>query len=371
MVSLRSSIAGFAAVLALTGVPSLAHARTGNVVAAYRLEGDVLKRAVQPGPNAIEAGKHYANLAIEEVRIHGASFPRPLALVLKVAGALPQGGEFTAVLGVAKKPEDDGYYKFTRPVIINPFVYKGQPLVVEVALAPCTEAWAEKIKEAKKEWGEVRHVDPNDYKVHPVDSTHLGTDGSDWFKASFATLNDPSSLILEAGRYVVFSHPNPQELLDKVTFDERGMIWKGKDEPVKGVSFVTILINRRKRGPRRDGTSLEAGKRAVDAAIVGGRTDDAKSAIEKLPELIKRDPHITDLERELETAWIKIYQLRMERRAAREQKDKATFTSKCDELVAALNEIRKKFGDLLEPYEVNKMKYSIRRYLREGQDPPF
>lgn len=339
---------------------------TNFKVAAFQLRGGSLARNVDPGPDKIEANQHYVSIAIEQVRIHKGRLRRPLALVLKVTGALPTGGEFQAILGTINRPDDDGYYSFMKPAVLDPFVYKGQPLIVELSLAPCTEDWEAKIDAAKKEWGDVRHIDPNAFVRHPVDATHLGSDGSDWLKAAFATAHDPNSLPLAAGRYVIFSAPDPVQIHDKVTFDERGLIWKGRDEVVKGVSFATIFINRRKRGPRRD-TILEQTKRQVENAITAGRLDDARAALAKLPDMIDRDPHTTQPEKELDKARLKLYQIRIERRAAKDAKDKATFVSKTDDALAALNEIRKKFGDMLEPFEVNQMRYMIKRYLRERE----
>jgi hypothetical protein len=356
----------FAGILGVPLAPLTACAGPANTVAAFKLEGDTLKRTIDPGPNAIVANQHYVSIAVEEVRIHRGNMPRPLALVLKVLGALPQGGEFTAILGTARVPEGDGFYKFDRPAIVSPFVYKGQPLVVEISLAPCTEDWAKKIDEAKRVWGDTRHLDPNAFEQHPVDTTHLGSDGSDSFRAGFATTQDPAALPLTAGKYVIVSHPNPSELAEKVTLDPRGyLVWKSNGEQVQGASFATIFVNRRKRGPRRMDTPLERAKRTVDGAITAERFDDARSALQQLPDLIEKDPSITIPEKELEKARLKIFQLRIERRLAKQQKDKDTFVAKTDEIVKELNEIRKKFDDMLEPFEKNQMQYSIRRFLRE------
>lgn len=104
--------------------------RQGFKVSAYMLVGNELKRVTDPGPNAIKANEHYVNIAVEEVRIFGGGLATPLVLLLKSAGALPQGADFQAMLGQAKKPEDDGYFAWRRPVVISPFVYRGQPLTV-------------------------------------------------------------------------------------------------------------------------------------------------------------------------------------------------------------------------------------------------
>jgi hypothetical protein len=346
---------------------SLACAGSRLKVAAFKLEGDTLKRVIEPGPNAIVADQHYVSIAIEEVRIHQGSLPKPLALQLKVTGILPGTEEFQAILGTAKNPEDDGNYKFLNPVVISPFVYKGQPIIVEVALAPCTEDWAKKIEEAKREWGGTRHVDPNEPKKHPIDATHLGTDGSDWLKAIFGATQDPSALPLVAGKYVVFAHQNPLAIADKVTFDDRGLVWKESNDVVKGVSFVTLFVNRRKRGPRRD-SPMEQTRRAAETAVDAGRIEDARAAMSKLPDLIDKNPSITQAEKDLYKAQLKVMEMLIERKAALDAKDKATLAAKTDEVVAAMNDIMKKFADMLEPFEINKMKYDIRRYEREKNE---
>jgi hypothetical protein len=345
--------------------PGRAH--TGNQVVAFALVGDKLERLVDPGPNAILPGQHYVSIAIEEVRVHAGRLPRPLALVLKVNGALPQGDEFNAVLGTTRKEDNDGFFKYNRTAIISAFAYKGKPLAVEVALAPCTEEWAQQIDKAKKEWGEVREVDPNAYVRHPVDAAHLGVDGSDWLRVAFGTKEDRNSLPLAAGRYVVFAHPNANEIAAKVTFDDRGLIWAGKDEVVKGVSFATFLVNRRRRGPRRD-TPLEQAIKAVQGALEAGRLVDAKNGLQKLPEMIAQDPHITEPERELNRAFIAIYQLRIDRREAKQANDKATFVAKSEELIKTATELKKKFADMIEPVERNQLDFSLRRWTREKDE---
>jgi hypothetical protein len=239
---------------------------------------------------------------------------------------------------------------------------KGHPLTVELALAPCSEPWAARIDEAKKQWGTVRHVDPNEYVRHPVDATQLGMEGTDWFRASFATRDDPSSLPLVAGRYVIFSHPQPSAIADQVTFDDRGLVWRRRDEVVKGVSFATLLVNRRTRGPRRD-TPASLARRAVERAIASDRLDEARRALQQLPGAIARDPHITRAEKALESARVALYRLRIERRAARE--DKAAFVAKTDELIRAYGEHRKELAAVLEPFEVNEIEAAIRRLQRE------
>jgi hypothetical protein len=342
-------------------------ARTGLYVVAFALVDGSLQRLTDPGPNAIQAGQHYVSIVVEELRIHGSNLPRPLALALKVSGALPQGNEFTAILGTARKEESDGFFKFNRPVVIAPFVYKGKPLTVEIALAPCSEDWAQQIDKAKEVWGTVRDVDPNAYTRHPIDATHLGMAGSDWFRADFAAKAENTALPLAAGQYVIIAHENPDEIAAKVTFDDRGLIWKGSGEIVKGVSFATLRINRRKRGPRRE-TPLAAGLRAVEGALTAMRIEDAKNAVASLPDLIKNDPHITEAERDLFQTRTAIYQLQIDRLAAKNGNDKATFVAKSDEILQAFEALKKKFADMIEPAETNQMEYEIRRVKREKDD---
>ena len=186
-------------------------------------------------------------------------------------------------------------------------------------------------------------------------------------RAAFATKADAASLPLVAGRYVVFSHPNPDELKDKVTFDERGLVWKDGGEPVKGVSFATFLLNRRRRGPRRMETMVEMQKRTIETAITNNQFDQAKSAIAKLPEFVDKDPHITDSEKAFNKELCSLFALRVERKQAKAAQDAATLKSKSDDLVKAIDAFKKKYADMIEPSEVNDLNFKLRRYLRERE----
>lgn len=338
--------------------------RTGVTSAAYMLVGNELKRVTEAGPDAIVANQHYVSIALEEVSINGAGLVTPLILSFKAEGALPQGQEFQAVLGRAKG-EDGGFFKVLRPLIVDPFVYRGQPLILDVSLTTVPKEVGLQVDKAKEVWGDVRHVDPNSYTRHALDAAQFPTEGSEWIRASFATKVDPSALPMVGGRYVVFSHPNPDELKDKVNFDERGLVWKDGNEPVKGVSYVTFFLNRRKRGPRRMETMMEQQKRTIEGAIVSGKLDVAKNAMEKWPEFIDKDPHITDLEKEFHKTLIKFYTLQVEFGTAKEGKDAATVKNKADELVKFIDGFKKQYKDMIEPAEVNDMNFKMRKYLRE------
>ena len=341
--------------------------RQGFKVSAYMLVGNELKRVTDPGPNAIKANEHYVNIAVEEVRIFGGGLATPLVLLLKSAGALPQGADFQAMLGQAKKPEDDGYFAWRRPVVISPFVYRGQPLTVEISLTHTSDGIAAQLDAAKREWGDVRHVDPNDYKRHALDAMKLEDEGSEVLRAAFATLAEGASLPLVAGRYVVFSHPEADTIADKITFDaDRGLVWKDGDSPVKGVSFVTFMLNRRFRGPRRMETLLEMTRRTIDGAISGGNLDNAASANVKLPDIIDKDPHITNPEKALFKDFVKLYDLRIARRKAKEAKDKAALGTATDELVKHIGEMKTRNKDVMEPAEVADLNTRMRRYLFEA-----
>lgn len=341
--------------------------RQGFKSTAYMLVGNELKRVTTAGPMAIKANEHYASVAIEEVRIWSGGLEGKLALVVRVGGALPTAGaDLQAVVARAKKPDDDKYFAWRNPLLISPFVYRGHPVAVEISLTNVSEGLARQIDEAKKTWGDARHIDPYAPAQHPIDASKLEEEGSEWLRAAFATLAETASLPLVAGRYVVFSHANPDEIASKITFDvDKGLVWKDGGEAVKGTSFATFVLNRRFRGPRRMDMMLEQMKRTIDGAINGGGLDTAKSALQKLPDLIDKEAQVTNLEKELNRSLAKYYELRIARKTAKEAKDKAALATATDELLKFVEEMMKKHKDLLEPAEVSDFQTRMRRYRFE------
>jgi molecular chaperone GrpE (heat shock protein) len=106
-------------------------------------------------------------------------------------------------------------------------------------------------------------------------------------------------------------------------------------------------------------------KRTIDGAINGGGLDTAKSALQKLPDLIDKEAQVTNLEKELNRSLAKYYELRIARKTAKEAKDKAALATATDELLKFVEEMMKKHKDLLEPAEVSDFQTRMRRYRFE------
>jgi hypothetical protein len=384
--------AGLLAILALIGCRGAVEWR---YYAPFRVIGQ--ERAVSPVDPAeihfagVASKLHYVSLVVDGVFFRNlpGTVGKEVAIGVELAGAMEKSVKTVSEPVTAQGP--DGFLFFDRPFAIDPFLYRGVPLRLTFTFRDVTPAESKNLRGRLQGLGLIGGA----AKLVP-DAVEKLTAHATQFEAFLGKVHKdklftytfslyPSDmegvrqdLVLTGGRHVFVGIPaadspqtvkkvRPADIVYKLRLAGRRLEWRHDGKEYTDSPYVLISVIRYKRYPAEE-TPLRQAAKSVDRLIEQGNFKLARSNLANVGTALLDDKRLTQMEKNLETAWRDVREARIDAGEAQAAGNKEGLLAALLKQVKLLGYIGKDFQQILEPFEVKDILFQAKRLSRQAEE---
>jgi hypothetical protein len=332
---------------------------------------------------------HYISMTIDGVFFRNlkGTFKKQVALGIDLSGAIDKQ-DIKTVSEPVEVTGNQGYIFFERPFSIDPFLYNGKPLRLTLTFRDVTPQEALNLKGRLSALGlsgvaakiipgatEKLEQHANQFEAF-LGKAHKGKIYSYTFSLYPSDMEGVrQDLVVTGGRHVFIAIPakqspkfikkvQPADLAYKLRLAGRRLEWRHDNSEYNDSPYLLLSIIRYKRYPGED-TPLKKAEKNIDQLIEQSNWKLARTNLPNIGTALLSEKSITQLERNLETAWRDVREARIDAGEA------ATGGNKDAQLTALLKQVKllgyigKDFQQILEPAEVKDILFQTKRLARQ------
>jgi hypothetical protein len=383
-------VAGVVAFSCLAGVVGCGGVADWNTFVSFRVKND---RLVPPTHEPTEAAEafiaselHYARIDLESFFFRDLKGYRGLPLIvgLEVKGVIP-GKTIKSVFDLSKEGYDKGLTRYASLGSIEPFLYKGDDIVVTLHLrtvAPSdTKGLAAQIEGAADF---LKRLDPQRARERGFIGTNLFESTftplrpaeRSWrysftFRGADRVYRDKSELLFGAGRYVIVALPpsgdrtarglsrKVSEIPAQLRIQNDRVVHVGSEEEYVGTPHLVLNITRYRRYPKPD-TAFRKASAELRNLVEAGNTSLVRGTIPNLRILLSQDAYLSTREKNLERARLDAIVAELSAMEARRTQNGDAELRAVKNWMDHLFLIGRECNVILEPHEREDLLFQIR-----------
>ncbi|MBI3071304.1 MAG: hypothetical protein HYY84_04170 [Deltaproteobacteria bacterium] len=357
---------------------------------SYRVKNNRLApSAVDPAEASasfIAAELHYARIDLESFffRDVGGFRGQPLIVGLEVSGVVP-GRTLKTVFDLSKEGHDKGLVRYQSLGAIEPFLYKGDDVVVTVHIQTVVP------RETKDLAAQLEGAADFLKRLDPVRAVERSFIGTTLFASTFSPLRraerrwrytftfrggdriyrDKSELLFGAGRFVLLALPptgeasraelpkKASEFQAQLKLQDGRLVHAKTDEEYTATPHLVLNISRYRRYPKPD-TAFRRASAELRSLVEAGNASLVRGTIPNLRILLNQDPHLSTREKNLERARLDAVSAEVAANEARRSSIPAEELRAVKNWIDHLLLIGRECNVILEPFEREDLLFQLR-----------